>query len=285
VILLCYHHQTKKLILLLSINCISKPELKVFHDLSEVFRRIGGGSVPIMRRTIMVTQMMVVMTMMRMMIAAIADDTNGVFSPCEDSKVQKSDGFTFGLAFSKKESFFFDNVQLSPCDSRLALASKMAPLAVFRPKVDEISLLTINGSIPLAAGGFMVAFAGRKYAARSFPAMVADDRNTITSFTLVLEFHKGTLQNLHWKSFGCDSCSGESAVCLNNQDCAIPTPKCGHTGCSLGIQLAFSGTDKNLEPLNSWYEVNKIRQYSLYGLYSDLRDSITNSIPGFIPHQ
>ncbi|XVF01182.1 hypothetical protein REPUB_Repub04eG0066400 [Reevesia pubescens] len=237
-------------------------------------------------RMIMVTQMMVAITMMRIMIPAIADDTNVVFSPCEDSKVQKSDGFTFGLAFSKKEFFFLDNVQLSPCDSRLALASKMAAqLAVFRPKVDEISLLTINGSIPLAAGGSMVAFAGRKYAARSFPVMVADDQNTITSFTLVLEFQQGTLQNLYWKSFGCDSCSGKSAVCLNKQDCATPTAKCGPTGCSLGIQLAFSGTDKNLEALNSWYEVSNLRQYSLYGLYSDVRDSITGFIPGSVPGQ
>lgn len=96
------------------------------------------------------TETMVVIMMMRMMIAAMAGDSNGVFSPCEDSKVQKSDGFTFGLAFSRKEFFFFDNIQLSPCDNRLALASKMAQLAVFRPKVDEISLLTINGSIPVS---------------------------------------------------------------------------------------------------------------------------------------
>lgn len=35
------------------------------------------------------------------------------------------------------------------------------------------------------AGGYMVAFAGRKYAARSLPAFVADNTHTITSFTLV----------------------------------------------------------------------------------------------------
>ncbi|XVF45209.1 hypothetical protein PTKIN_Ptkin02bG0186600 [Pterospermum kingtungense] len=251
-----------------------------FHKICRAEKKLKKKSVPIMR--IMVTEMMV-MVVIPMMIAAMADDTNGVFSPCEDSKVQKSDGFTFGLAFSKKEFFFFENIQLSPCDNRLALASKTAQLAVFRPKVDEISLLTINGTIPHAAGGYMVAFAGRKYAARSFPVMVADEQNTITSFTLVLEFQQGTLQNLYWKSFGCDSCSGESAVCLNKQDCAIPTSKCGATGCSLGIQLAFSGTDKNLEALNSWYEVSNLRQYSLYGLYSDLRDTVTSSIPGFLP--
>ncbi|KAE8723767.1 B3 domain-containing protein [Hibiscus syriacus] len=210
--------------------------------------------------------------MMVMMIGAVAGDSNGVYSPCEDAKVQKSDGFTIGLAFSKKESFSFQNVQLSPCDSRLGLAKKGAKLAVFRPKVDEISLLTINGNTTLEAGGYMVAFAGRKYAARSLPIMVADANYTITRFTLVMEFKQGTLQNLYWKSSGCDSCSGKSATCLNKQDCARPTPKCGQNGCSLGIQSAFSGTDKNLEVLNSWYEVSKLRQQSLIDLYSDLRD-------------
>ncbi|KAF5745657.1 hypothetical protein HS088_TW07G01249 [Tripterygium wilfordii] len=225
---------------------------------------------------------MIVAMLMVVVMAANADDTNDVFNPCLDSKVQKSDGFTFGLAFSNKDSFFFNQVQLSPCDSRLALASKNAQLAVFRPKVDEISLLTINSSTfdPAKAGGFMVAFAGRKYAARSVPLMVADPSNTITSFTLVLEFQEGILQNLYWKSSGCDSCSGHPFVCLNKQDCAVATSQCkGHGGtidCDLNIQLAFSGTDKSLEALNSWYEVSNLRQHSLYGLFSDVRDSITD---------
>ena len=38
------------------------------------------------------------------------------------------------------------------------------------------------------AGGFMVAFAGRQYAARSVPVFVADNTHTITSFTLVRPF-------------------------------------------------------------------------------------------------
>lgn len=75
-----------------------------------------------------------------------AGDTNDVFSPCSDAMAQKSDGFTFGVVFSSKDSFFHDQVQLSPCDRRLNLAGSNARLAVFRPKVDEISLLTINSS-------------------------------------------------------------------------------------------------------------------------------------------
>lgn len=84
--------------------------------------------------------------MMIMMIPAYAGDTNPVFSPCTDTKVQKHDGFAFGLAFSSRNNFFFNDTQLSPCDSRLSLSTNGAELAVFRPKVDEISLLTINSS-------------------------------------------------------------------------------------------------------------------------------------------
>ncbi|KAJ6738993.1 hypothetical protein OIU74_003873 [Salix koriyanagi] len=224
---------------------------------------------------------MIVKVMVVMMTAINAADTNEVFDPCSDALVQKSDGFTFGLAFSDKDSFFSDQVQPSPCDSRLALASKKAQLAVFRPLVDEISLLSVNSSTPDSGmfgplGSHMVAFAGRKYAARSFPVMITDNVMIVTSFTLVLEFQKGTLQNLYWKKFGCQSCS-KDFVCLNGQDCALPLSKCkgngGASDCNLSIQLTFSGTDKNLEALNSWYEVSNLRQYSLYGLYSKLIDS------------
>lgn len=220
--------------------------------------------------------------MMAMSMIALGDDKNTVFDPCSDTTVQKNDGFTFGLAFSSKESFFSNQVQLSPCDTRLPLRGGSSQLAVFRPKVDEISLLTINSSTfnPATAGGYMVAFAGRSHAARSIPVFVADNTHTVTSFTLVLEFQKGTLQNLYWKKFGCNGCSGDSFVCLNNTDCAIPNSKCRNNGgsidCNMGIQLAFSGTDKNDNVFNSWYEVSNLRQYSLFALYSDIRDSLSS---------
>uniref|UniRef100_A0A0A0LIV3 Expp1 protein n=1 Tax=Cucumis sativus TaxID=3659 RepID=A0A0A0LIV3_CUCSA len=206
-----------------------------------------------------------VVTLLLLVVEGI--DTNDVYSPCLDSKIQRSDGFTFGVAFSSKESFFQDQIQFSPCDTRLSLASKMAQLVVFRPKVDQLSFLTINSSTfnPALNGGYMVAFAGQKYAARSLP---------------VLEFQRGILQNLFWKKFGCDKCSGDFSLCVDNQDCAIPNSKCKYNGgsvdCNLGIQLAFSGTDKNLEVLNSWYEVDNLRRFSLYQLFSDVRDTVTN---------
>ncbi|KAH9293882.1 hypothetical protein KI387_040914, partial [Taxus chinensis] len=81
----------------------------------------------------------------------VSEDTNRVFSPCSDSLVQKKDGFTFGIAFADRDSFYIDTqartkLELSPYDTHLALSSKASQLAVFRPKVDEISLLTINTS-------------------------------------------------------------------------------------------------------------------------------------------
>ncbi|KAK9068537.1 hypothetical protein SSX86_012652 [Deinandra increscens subsp. villosa] len=216
-----------------------------------------------------------------------SSDNNHVFSPCADSTIQKSDGFTFGIAFAARTAFFFNStVQLSPCDRRLSLSS--GQLSVFRPKVDEISLLTVNSSNlqPDTIGGYMVAFAGRKYAARSIPAFVANSTYIVTSFTLVMEFQKGRLENLYWKRDGCSSCSGKSNfVCLNNQDCAIRTNSCKYRGgtvdCSIGIQLAFSGTDKHATVFNSWYEVKNLRQYSLFGLYQNLKDSLTGQYNSF----
>ncbi|KAK7846536.1 uncharacterized protein LOC112019206 [Quercus suber] len=236
---------------------------------------------------------MAVLAMLLLMMTTTldADNTNGLYQPCGDTKIQRSDGFTFGIAFSTKDSFYYNqnqSHQLSPCDRRLSLATLNSQLAVFRPKVDGISLLTINTSSfsPDTYGGYMVAFAGRKYAARSLPAFVANSTYIVTSFTLVLEFQKGRLQNLYWKRDGCASCSGKSNfVCLNKQDCAIRTSSCKNRGgsvdCSLGIQLAFSGTDKHLMALNSWYEVENLRQYSLYGLYSNLKNSLTNQYNDF----
>ncbi|KAJ9181279.1 hypothetical protein P3X46_009423 [Hevea brasiliensis] len=236
--------------------------------------------------TIPMSLLFTVLAVVSLLLPVESGDTNHIYWPCGDTTVQRSDGFTFAIAFASRTAFFYNNnssLQLSPCDSRLALSSQGSQISVFRPKVDEISLLTINSSsfFPENNGGYMVAFAGRKYAARSLPAFVANGTYTVTSFTLVLEFKKGRLQNLYWKRDGCARCTGNNNfVCLNNQDCAITTTNCknhgGSVDCSLGIQLAFSGTDKHLAVLNSWYEVENLRQYSLFGLYSNLRDSLTS---------
>ena len=96
------------------------------------------------------TMLLLTLTAMSISISVEGGDNNNVYSPCKDTTVQRHDGFTFGIAFSSKNSFFLNNdskntsLQLSPCDKRLSLSN--AQLALFRPKVDEISLLTINTS-------------------------------------------------------------------------------------------------------------------------------------------
>ena len=102
----------------------------------------------------------------------------------------------------------------------------------------------------------------------------------------VLEFQKGRLENLFWKKDGCSKCSGNAKfVCLNKEECAIKRQSCknqgGQVDCSLGIQLAFSGTDKHYTALNSWYEVANLKQYSLYGLYSNLKGSLSSQFKNF----
>ncbi|XP_057523833.1 uncharacterized protein LOC130803653 [Amaranthus tricolor] len=236
-------------------------------------------------RSMNLTSLLLALIFISISISVQAGDNNHVYSPCRDTKVQRDDGFSFGIAFSRSNSFYLNNnfsIQLSPCDRRLSLSGN-SQLALFRPKVDEISLLTINSSsFNLDSDGtFMVAFAGSKYAARSPPVFVGNNSYVVTGFTLILEFKQGRLQNLFWKRDGCASCHGKGkSVCLKKQVCAIKRNDCKDQGgtidCSLGIQLAFSGTDKHYTVLNSWYEVGNLRQYSLFGLYSNFRKSITD---------
>ncbi|RWW19336.1 hypothetical protein BHE74_00039238 [Ensete ventricosum] len=115
-------------------TCVAfEPQIGDQFDLASV-KEIDG----IMRIAVAVVVVLLAAT-------AEAGDQNDVFTPCDDAKIQRWDGFTFGIAFSNHDSFFSDGVQLSPCDSRLSLTS-VAQLAVFRPKVDEISLLTVDTS-------------------------------------------------------------------------------------------------------------------------------------------
>lgn len=93
------------------------------------------------------TSLVIVMTAVMAAMPVNAGDTNRVYSPCVDTTVERSDGFSFGIAFASRDKFFYNNtVQLSPCDSRLSLSSSSSQISVFRPKVDEISLLTVNSS-------------------------------------------------------------------------------------------------------------------------------------------
>nr|VDD35643.1 unnamed protein product [Brassica oleracea] len=141
-----------------------------------------------------ITTTIMIMMMVNNLAGALENKVR--YSPCSDTQISKRDGFTVGVAISSREAFFLDQVQLPPCHSRLGLAVKMAPLALFRPNVDEISLLSID-TISLWLYGVISMrlkevkkIHGSKYAIRSYPVKVADGSNTITDLTLLIATSK-----------------------------------------------------------------------------------------------
>ncbi|XP_024367251.1 uncharacterized protein [Physcomitrium patens] len=217
-------------------------------------------------------------------------NTNKVYSPCMDATVHKNDGFTFGLAFASNKSFFYNKIQLSPCDSRLAEKLREHKISLFRPQVDEVTLLLVNHTEinpeNVEGGGFAVAYAGKKHAVVSAPHFLANSSYRITSLSLVLNFEQGRLQNILWKNDGCKSCLGNSSFACVRGECAIQSTACieagGRVDCSLSIQLTWSGTDQRQEVLNSWYQMSNLNQYSLYGLYSNLKSTLTDRFSNMI---
>ncbi|KAH8969770.1 hypothetical protein BDL97_02G051400 [Sphagnum fallax] len=218
---------------------------------------------------------------------ARAEDRNTAFSPCDDTTVLKGDGFTFGLLIGSNASFFLQNnrtTQVSPCSLHPKGNLFSTRLSVFRPKVDEISLLIVNytqvNPENFGLGGYAVAYAGSQFAAVSVPQFLANSSYHITSLSLVLDFDTGRIKTPLWKSDGCKACQGNSSFVCVHGECAIPSKYCKGSGgmedCSLSIQLTWSGTDQRYQVLNSWYQINNLGQYSLYSLYSNLMSSLSN---------
>lgn len=125
---------------------LEEEETKGYEDLPLALRMAKLTILGKATTRILMIKIMLMTMKMDVLVVGASSDNNAVYSPCSDTQISKGDGFTFGVAISSKEAFFLDQIQLSPCDSRLGLAAKMAQLALFRPKVDEISLLSIDTS-------------------------------------------------------------------------------------------------------------------------------------------
>lgn len=110
-------------------------------------------------------------------------------------------------------------------------------------------------------------------------AQLVYDRQSNFGFQ-VLNFEQGRLQGILWKNDNCKSCQGNSTFVCVRGECAIPSANCREAGgredCSLSIQLTWSGTDRRQQVLNSWYQISNLNQYSLYGLYSNLKSTLSN---------
>ncbi|CAI5510646.1 unnamed protein product [Closterium sp. Naga37s-1] len=126
-------------------------------------------------------------------------------------------------------------------------------VAVFRPKVDELSLLRINN------------------------VSMARINTTV----------KGVLDSFVWKDMGCSesTCQPVSPLCVDNSNCLVTEDKCSTMKtssdpepCRLAINVAFSGTDKDKKPLQSWYEVQDLQAYSLTALYDSAKNDFQDAV-------
>jgi hypothetical protein len=149
------------------------------------------------RYGVVLLQVIVVLSCCCCCCMGVRGDKNVAFSPCDDTTVEKGDGFTFGLLIGSNASFFSQSrnyvQQLSPCNvvnSHSSSSLYSNRLSVFRPKVDEISLLVVNytelNPENFSGGGFAVVYAGSKFAAVSSPKFVANSSYHITSLSMVL---------------------------------------------------------------------------------------------------
>ena len=74
--------------------------------------------------------------------------------------------------------------------------SKIFSTSLFTTNASVLFLPVVDSLFPFhfihyqSSNGYMVAFAGRKYAARSPPIFVADEQHAVTSFTLVSSWHR-----------------------------------------------------------------------------------------------
>ncbi|BFI23135.1 hypothetical protein MPTK1_Vg00265 [Marchantia polymorpha subsp. ruderalis] len=71
-------------------------------------------------------------------------------------------------------------------------------------------------------------------------------------------------------------------MCLDN-NCVSSDDICSadvssNNSCSFGINLAFSGTDKQKQTLRSWYQVANTEKFSLSAIYLKAKKDITSSI-------
>ncbi|GAQ81596.1 hypothetical protein KFL_000850120 [Klebsormidium nitens] len=227
--------------------------------------------------------------LLSLVLGAFADD-NPVYNPCGDAPaVARGDGFTFAVALGSDPTFWHG---LSPCDPNLVQVPEILPsgtsMAVFRPKVDELSLIRFNNislnnlNNQFPGNQSLMVYAGSYPAYISVPKTYRTPLGQVPTFSLVLDFNRGKLRNILWKNEDCKTC--EKQYCFNNRNCAVPQATCDQSRgtdpnrCRLALQVAFSGTDKNMVPMQSWYQIAQLKQYSITGLYGQAVDNFNAAI-------
>ncbi|EFJ23265.1 hypothetical protein SELMODRAFT_415872 [Selaginella moellendorffii] len=227
-----------------------------------------------------------------------AADNNPVFNPCRQLlPVGGKDSISIAVGYTGAPSVWYNNSdpslnQLSPCDN--ALVAKMpanSRVAVFRPLLDQISMLRTNNASYLdlhtafPGNATVVAYAGNPTIV-STPKYFLIPYGRIPIYTLVIELKKGVLKNLLWKDDKCASCGGKTSASCFQGACSTSESTCldpsstiasvkGADPCRFAINVAFSGTDKNNVVMDSWYQVKSMEQYSITSLFGQAGNALS----------
>ncbi|CAI7882794.1 unnamed protein product, partial [Closterium sp. NIES-54] len=160
-----------------------------------------------------------------------AGDRNTVYDPCKDADpVQKGDGFSFAIGFGGMSATWNKS---SPCFAEtLQILPPGVEVAVFRPKVDELSLLRIN-NVSMArinttfVNSSLIVYSGAKGIVSS-PRQFLSPMGRLPSLTIIINFKEGVLDSFVWKDMGCSesTCQPVSPLCVDNSNCLVTEDKC-----------------------------------------------------------
>ncbi|BFI23131.1 hypothetical protein MPTK1_Vg00265 [Marchantia polymorpha subsp. ruderalis] len=222
-------------------------------------------------------------------------DTNAVYTPCGSLQaLSVGDAISIAVAVNGDVAAWYNNTDvrlnlLPACETAVAdVRLSEASIAVFRPQIDQLTLLNINNNSLLALSQNFQSMSltlyaqGKNGTIMATPRSFASTYGMISTLTTIMEFDTGFLKNFTWKDDDCTTCGAKSNMCLDN-NCVSSDDICSadvssNNSCSFGINLAFSGTDKQKQTLRSWYQVANTEKFSLSAIYLKAKKDITSSI-------
>ncbi|GBG45181.1 hypothetical protein CBR_g78629 [Chara braunii] len=237
----------------------------------------------------------------RGLLVAMAKDGNSNFNPCVAGPgVGVKDGFSFGVVFGvadgENRTWPHSNPQNfsqnpNPCESPPPPLLANTEVSVFRPRVDEITILrfSLADADRLRTKGldaFSVFATGTENKDRlAAPRRWFVGNSIVPSYTLIVNLDKGKLESFRWKRESCRFCG--DGQCISYFDgypdaqssCAFDrstSQQCKEAPmrCELAIQVTWAGTDKDSAVLKSWYQVDSLGKYSLSDLYVKAETSV-----------
>ncbi|KAJ7533412.1 hypothetical protein O6H91_13G047500 [Diphasiastrum complanatum] len=237
-------------------------------------------------------------------------DNNPVVNPCAMlGLLQVRDAITIAIGLAGDISVWYNhsNVELnllSPCSAQLAAqlptrsdGTPKARVAIFRPMLEQLTLLRINNAsyvqllTDFPGNASLIVYAGVNSTIVSKPRSFLVPYGRVPEFNLILQFENGNLTHLLWENENCASCGANSPACVQGS-CATAESICQNatssnatdtttddsSPCRLGINIAFSGTDKNNRLLETWYQVSQVQKFSLSNLFLNAKTALLSGL-------